>query len=251
MLVALLIALLLPWLVGLLALRVLRLPPMLTAGAGFLLGMIGLSLLLRAWSGLDLPLQFMPVLLLLMLLALMLTPLAVKCRPAAPGAGTGASFTDLGAMARLAYTILLLLLIVRYAALAGEIAWRPLLGWDAWASWAVKAKVWFYQQHITPFVSSEAWLAWAGDSVYTVIANDYPATIPIADLVRAGLGRVAGNCGQYTLADQCAGAGTRVFTVTAGSRVPVHCSLCCLPTCCCHCHCSIRMLRWPVMLISG
>ena len=179
MLAALLIALLLPWLVGLLALRVLRLPFMLTAGAGFFLGMIGLSLLLRAWSGLDLSLQFMPILLPLMLLALVLTPLAVKCRPAAPGAGTGASFIDLSAIARLAYAALLLLLIVRYAALAGEIAWRPLLGWDAWASWAVKAKVWFYQQHITPFVSSEAWLERAGDAVYTVIANDYPATIPL------------------------------------------------------------------------
>ena len=177
MLPTLLIGLIVPWVFGFVGLRLLRLPALLTLGAGFLLGMIGLTLLLRTCSSLGWPLQFSPIVFLLLALTLVLTPLAVKARSQSGGEGT--RFNELGYTGRLFFGALLIVLIGRYAAFAWEILWQPMLAWDAWASWAVKAKVWFYQHQITPFVSNQAWLSQADNPVYTVIGSDYPATIPL------------------------------------------------------------------------
>ena len=175
MLSALIAALLAPWLLGVLGMRVLRLPWPVTMGAAYLVGMIGLTLLLRLWSGFGLLFNFLPLLLLLLTLALCITPLAVKYRPVS----LSYDVLDLSAWQRVIIIILLVLLTGRYLALTGEIAWRPLFAWDAWASWSVKAKVWFYQQTMTPFVSAEEWLQSGDHSAYTVIGTDYPVTIPL------------------------------------------------------------------------
>jgi len=80
---------------------------------------------------------------------------------------------------RALYWVCLTLIAVRLGVLAAEIAWRPLLPWDAWAHWGTKARVWFEFGWMAPFVLQEQWLA-AGDPMRFMDGHpNYPATIPL------------------------------------------------------------------------
>jgi hypothetical protein len=60
-----------------------------------------------------------------------------------------------------------------------ELAWRPLLPWDAWAQWATKARVWYEYGKIAAFVDPATWLE-SGSGMQFVDAHpDYPATVPL------------------------------------------------------------------------
>lgn len=75
---------------------------------------------------------------------------------------------------------LLALLTLRGAQFLLEIAWRPSFGWDAWAHWATKAKVWFSLGTIVPFGSATEVLA--GTVQYTDANPHYPPGIPLVQV---------------------------------------------------------------------
>jgi hypothetical protein len=79
---------------------------------------------------------------------------------------------------RVVWIALIAWLVVHFALMAAEIAWRPLYPWDAWVQWATKARVWYELGHIVPFVRSDIWLAGA-DGAYFDAAPNYPATVPL------------------------------------------------------------------------
>jgi hypothetical protein len=79
---------------------------------------------------------------------------------------------------QLAWALLVAWLALRFALLAGEVAWRPLYPWEAWLQWAPKARVWYEQSRIVPFVPADVWLA-GGTSAYFDASPGGPATIPL------------------------------------------------------------------------
>jgi hypothetical protein len=79
---------------------------------------------------------------------------------------------------RVGWALLLAWLAFRFAALAVEVAWRPLYPWDAWTQWATKARVWYELSRIVPFVPADAWLAGQGGAFFDA-APGAPATIPL------------------------------------------------------------------------
>src|SRR5271165_6911766 len=79
---------------------------------------------------------------------------------------------------RLAWTLLLAWLALRFALLAAEVLWRPLYPWDAWVQWATKARVWYELGRIVPFVHADVWLAGSSGAYFDASPN-YPATVPL------------------------------------------------------------------------
>lgn len=90
----------------------------------------------------------------------------------------------------LLFSLLLLLVIVRLAGLAVENTHQPMVAWDAWLVWAERAKVWFYSQHMVPFVVSGQWLHSPDPTFYTINAWNYPKAVSLIHLWAAlALGR--------------------------------------------------------------
>jgi hypothetical protein len=79
---------------------------------------------------------------------------------------------------RVLWSALIVLLLVHFALVAAEVAWRPLYPWDAWVQWATKARVWYELGYIAPFVRADAWLAGAGGAFFDASPN-YPGTVPL------------------------------------------------------------------------
>jgi hypothetical protein len=79
---------------------------------------------------------------------------------------------------RLIWVALLVCLLIHFALMAAEVAWRPLYPWDAWVQWATKARVWYELGHLAPFVRADVWLAGAGGAYFDASPN-YPATVPL------------------------------------------------------------------------
>jgi len=70
-------------------------------------------------------------------------------------------------------------IVTRLTSVGLELAWRPLLPWDAWAHWATKARVWYEYRQLAAFIGPEQWLA-SGTAMQFVDAHsDYPATVPL------------------------------------------------------------------------
>ncbi len=63
---------------------------------------------------------------------------------------------------------------LRVATLAFAVANYPLFPWDAWTTWALRAKVWVELGQWVPFVSAEAWLADGAGMTRTIAAWHYP-----------------------------------------------------------------------------
>jgi hypothetical protein len=79
---------------------------------------------------------------------------------------------------RVLWIALIALLLVHFALMAAEVAWRPLYPWNAWVQWATKARVWYELGHIVPFVRADAWLAGAEGAYFDAAPND-PGTVPL------------------------------------------------------------------------
>ncbi len=185
-------ALLLPWAVGTAWLRLGW--PGRPAGAwavrlgyGYVLGMLGTTLLMRLVDAAGLPLRF-PIIVALLLGLLLLGlrmggTLPWRRAPAAVG-------EELSGWREALLALLLALLAVRLAGLAMEVYWRPLYPWDAWASWGQRAIVWFHAHALLPFVSKTAWLEAGRTDVYTSGAYWYPPSVPLIQMwVAQGLGQ--------------------------------------------------------------
>lgn len=173
------IALLLPWISGMVAVRALIGPGPVTLllGHGFLLGQLLVILLLLAWNAAGLTLSFVP--LASTLAALTGMALVLQLRRIT---WQGPSVT-LGWRDALWAIPLLLFAAERGFSLSAELALRPLFAWDAWMNWVPRAEVWFHQGTLTAFVLPEQWLSAAPDAnLYTLgneRANLYPPGIPL------------------------------------------------------------------------
>jgi hypothetical protein len=90
----------------------------------------------------------------------------------------------------LVFGLLLGLIIIRLAGLGLEILWRPLYPWDSFMNWAPKARVSYELKTLAPFVDPTEWLKQDAQGAYTVYNHHYPPTIPLIQLWMAlSLGR--------------------------------------------------------------
>src|SRR5262249_11782583 len=136
----------LPWLAGMLAVLTVgarrhRLGWLLAIAYGYPIGAFVATLLLRLLSAVGihwaLPMIALPM---VALIGLLLWPARASLR-SRPDAGDVSMQSTLPL--HVLYFASLALIVTRLAGLALEIAWRPLLPWDAWAHWGTKTKVWF------------------------------------------------------------------------------------------------------------
>lgn len=178
-------ALMLPWLTGVLWLGLLYPQPVpgrwpMLLGYGYLLGLIGTVLLLRLQAGLGLGLAYWPLFLVLGVLAWWAWRLRHRVCSAMPPIPV----QPLRKPARLPWQqalgyILLLLIGFRLLGLALEVWWLPLLTWDAWSTWAVRAQLWTHAQDLIPFVSPESWWNDRTGDVHSIWAWTYPLTVSL------------------------------------------------------------------------
>ncbi len=179
-------ALLLPWAV--LALWLRRLWPAsepgrwpLALGYGYLFAMAGMTLVLRLQAALGFTLSPWPILtacalLIVSVLVLMRRRLSTT---AAPSVASAVATRTYSVWHWLVFGALLLWLGLRFVDLALEVLWQPLYPWDAWTTWAVRARVWSELRELVPFVSGKTWLAHPEDQPYTIDAWAYPPAVSL------------------------------------------------------------------------
>jgi len=191
-LVALSVAALLPWLLGIAMLLLLR--PAATAlaapgeiawivGSGYLAGAFVLTLWMRALSLAGIKFGIVVIAMPLAIVTIACVVLGWRRYGGAlPQAWRKAARALVaapdGATARAIWWLLLAWLAVRFALLGVEIASRPLYPWDAWTQWATKARVWYELGYLAPFARVNAWLA-ANGAVYFDAAPEYPPTMSL------------------------------------------------------------------------
>ena len=187
-LTALTLAIALPWIAGtLMVLALCRLTDaacwLRGAGYGYLLGAFAATLVMRLLSGVGvrwtLPAVAVPLLALALALAwpahAFLAPRGLRER----WTSVRQDFATHPAWLRGMFWVCLVLIAVRLASLALEIAWSLLLPWDAWSQWATKARVWFEFGRIAPFVSQQDWLVPGDPMRFVDMHPQYPATVPL------------------------------------------------------------------------
>jgi hypothetical protein len=182
--VMLFVSVALPWIAGVAWLRFPpRRPPLpwaLALGYGHFVGLIALTLFMRATSLVGMKWSF-PVLAAL-LVALGAIPVLLSrsgWRDAMAPPRIREEWTDTERWKMWLAWFLLAAVAVRLAGLLLEILWRPLFPWDAWMQWATKARVWFELGYMAPFVPVGEWLASDPARVFTDPAPGYPATVPL------------------------------------------------------------------------
>jgi hypothetical protein len=80
---------------------------------------------------------------------------------------------------RAVFWLCFVLTTIRLAGLALEVAWRPLLPWDAWSQWGTKARVWFEFGRIVPFVAPADWLRMGDPMAFMDMHSYYPGAVPL------------------------------------------------------------------------
>jgi len=180
----------LPWLLGIGALLALDWPRSespgvalaLRVGFGYGVGAMLLTLWMRAISIAGIAFGGWSISLPLAVATALLFAYAARARPAlwsdAKQGALAAVRVELPRWQRIVWFALLAWLATRFALLATEVALRPLYPWDAWVQWATKARVWYEQGSIVPFVREEAWLAGVPGAWFDASPN-YPATVPL------------------------------------------------------------------------
>ena len=77
------------------------------------------------------------------------------------------------------FSLLLFWLILRFTNLAFEIWLQPIISWDAWTTWAARARTWSILRELVPFVSQERWASDNLPGLYTIDAHQYPLTVSL------------------------------------------------------------------------
>ena len=177
----------LPWLAGMCCMLALQRRAeqrdlVLAAGYGYLLGALATSLAMRAldaigvrWTVPSIALQLVALAVIACSLARLrsLPPLRERWRV------SRVRVAGLPPAQRLLFFACLALIVVRLLGLGLELAWRPLLPWDAWAQWATKARVWYEYERIAAFVDPATWLQSGSAMQFVDSHSDYPATVPL------------------------------------------------------------------------
>jgi len=167
-----------------------RLPRLL--GAGYLVGVLALTLLMRAEAAMGVPFGLATIGLPAAAIAAACAAYAWRRSPALAETWRGSLATlrgdASGGFARVAWFALLAWIGLRVALLASEVALRPLYAWDAWSAWATKAKTYFAMRTLVPFVDAAGW-ATSTTPVWFDAAPHQPVTLP---LLQAWIATAAG-----------------------------------------------------------
>lgn len=152
---------------------------LLLAGYSLLLGMIGITLIMRLLSALDIAFSIGSI-----GLAAAIVMLAGWFAPEAWRISESTSNTapPHAAPTRWYYLVLavcLALIAFRLIALGVEVSTRPTFAWDALQHWSKQAKVFYELGSTAPYVPFDQWLSSEGESVYTNVHPDYPITTPL------------------------------------------------------------------------
>ena len=153
-------------------------------GYGYFIGVLALTLWMRALSAADIGFGRIAIgAPLLFALAALFAWTARRHRVSVAAIRNAASALvrpPLSRWQQWAWRVLLAWLGLRFALLAAEIMWRPLYPWDAWVQWATKARVWYELGHIVPFVHADVWLS--GAAAYFDASPDSPSIIPLVQV---------------------------------------------------------------------
>ena len=151
-----------------------------TIGAGFVVGVLALTALMRIDALVGVPFGWLSVGAPALVLALALAWTARRAPVAAIACGAVRTLgaRDFARRARLAWFVLLAWIAVRAAMLLVEVASRPLYAWDAWSAWATKAKAYFAMRTLVPFVDLATWSAATTPAWYDAQPMQ-PATLPL------------------------------------------------------------------------
>jgi hypothetical protein len=104
-----------------------------------------------------------------------------RLRNASPVEGAGCPHCeslDRGLIPRLVMIALAALVLIRFASLLPDLTQRPLFPWDAWKTWAWKARVWFENGRIIGFEPSAHWASAPADR-YVIEGVDHPDFISL------------------------------------------------------------------------
>lgn len=177
------LAIVLPWLAGVVALKQAwrdNAPGTwpLVLGYGYLLGLFAAVLLLYLTAPLGLRVASWLTMLLLAgaiwlgLWRIVRSPVAAEVSQVPP----------LPRWQRVIMVLLLCWLAVRVIGLALEVWWQPLFPWDAWTTWAMRARLWSETGQLLPFVSAADWLGDAAGHAQTIGAWNYPKAVSLIAL---------------------------------------------------------------------
>jgi hypothetical protein len=154
----------------------------LRCGYGYIIGALLLTFWMRGLSAAGLRFGWISISLPLLALTVALMTWAVRSGrislAALRSALTALIAPPLVRWQRMLWIALIVWLVIHFALMAGEVAWRPLYPWDAWVQWATKARVWYELGHLAPFVRADVWLAGANGAYFDASPN-YPATVPL------------------------------------------------------------------------
>jgi hypothetical protein len=184
----------LPWAAGTAWLRFLPkgapLPWAVAIGYGHFVGLLALTMLMRAWSLAGAKWNFWAIAAALAIFGLVPVWRCRDRRAALAAPDWRAGWAGLPRWKAILAAVLLAAVAVRFAGLLAELLWRPLFAWDAWMQWATKARVWFELGHMAPFVPLAEWVGADPAKVFTDPAPGYPATVPLLQVWGAlALGR--------------------------------------------------------------
>ncbi|MBK6805592.1 MAG: hypothetical protein IPG84_12355 [Betaproteobacteria bacterium] len=176
---------LLPWVAGTYAVRALwrrepAVPGLVAIGYGYFVGALGATWLMRALSlaGIRWSLPTLAA----AMLALGAIAWWLARRPAPPEraqAGLRQALAAEPPLLRWLFWLALSLIAIRLAGLAVDVVVAPLRGYDQWAHWATKARVWFEHGRMVPFVSPDTWLARGDPSLFIDASPGHPGTTPL------------------------------------------------------------------------
>jgi len=152
------------------------------AGYGYLLGALATSLAMRALDAVGV--RWTPLPVALQLVALVVVACSFARLRSLPSMrqrwrASRGRVANLSPPQRLLFFACFALIVIRLLGLGLELAWRPLLPWDAWAQWATKARVWYEYGRIAPFVDPARWLESGTAMQFVDTHPDYPATVPL------------------------------------------------------------------------
>lgn len=182
------LSIVLPWFAGIVISRLLF-PPIsrrnwpLILGYGYFIGIIVITIYLRLWDAVGLHLDFYPIALSFLIICLTLFSVLKHQQVLLFHKDKSSSVSRVTSIpVKIIILTFLSVLIFRYAAIAIDILNIPLFPWDAWVNWAPKAKVWFFTEQLTPFISPEDWLVKYNHNAYTIGTWRYPNTVPLIQL---------------------------------------------------------------------
>ena len=184
------LALLLPWILGSLWVRILldgsrgwNLATVL--GHGYLLGVFATTLLIRLWDLAGLGLSFAGLASVLLSLCL-LGALVLRQRILERPPGTPSSGHPEASWEKIIILLLLVLIGWRLYSVTHEALIKPIYSLDALMNWAPKAVTWFHLDELVDFVHPREWLVQSPETVHYTLGNyhawSYPETVPLVQL---------------------------------------------------------------------